>query len=651
MSSSQTATSSANPDRLRTSLKHDLPASIVVFLVALPLCMGVAIASGAPVAAGLITGIVGGLIVGTFSGAPLQVSGPAAGLTVIIYQLIQEHGIEQLGVVVLLAGLLQLIAGLLHLGQWFRAVAPSVIQGMLAGIGILIFSSQFHVMVDDKPKPTGIDNLLTIPQAIEKGISLPTLSLAADRHERAAHIQQVGQLHLLQEELRESVHHLASGIPALSAVDPVTGLAAEPTTSVDMQAVENGLATLIPQQRQLVEQLREFHDSRGATELQSAMAATEAALADLVAGDARQARVSQDEAAAELGLLRSALKDHRWAAAIGLLTIVLLVGWQAFRPARLKALPAPLLAILVATAVAASLDLPVLSVEIPDRLTDAIYFPTLAELQSAFNGPLLIAAVEIAVIASAETLLCATATDRMHSGPRTRYDRELSAQGIGNMICGLLCALPMTGVVVRSSANINAGARTRMSTILHGFWLLIFVAGLSSTLRLIPTASLAAILVYTGYKLIDFKSLKSLAQHGWGEVVIYTATLITIVTMDLLAGVLLGIALSAGKLLLTFTRLKVNVEFAPDQTSCDLRLSGSATFVRLPKLAAALEQIPSGIRVRIHSEQLVYIDHACFELLNQWEKQHLTSGGSVDNNWIMLGHRHRRRRLKPVAST
>lgn len=150
--------------------KKDLLASIVVFLVALPLCMGIAIASGLPPAAGLITGIVGGIVVGSLSGAPLQVSGPAAGLTVMVYEIVQRDGISILGPIVLLAGIVQIAAGYLGMGQWFRAVSPAVIKGMLAGIGVLIFASQFHVMVDDSPRGSGIANLLSIPEAIYKGV-------------------------------------------------------------------------------------------------------------------------------------------------------------------------------------------------------------------------------------------------------------------------------------------------------------------------------------------------------------------------------------------------------------------------------------------------------------------------------------------------
>jgi len=145
---------------------RDLLASIVVFLVALPLCMGIAVASGVPPALGLITGIIGGLVVGVFAGAPLAVSGPAAGLTVLVFEIVRTHGIAMLGPIVLAAGLIQLVAGYLRLGQWFRAVSPSVIHGMLGGIGALILVSQFHVMLDAAPKGSGLSNLIAIPGAI-----------------------------------------------------------------------------------------------------------------------------------------------------------------------------------------------------------------------------------------------------------------------------------------------------------------------------------------------------------------------------------------------------------------------------------------------------------------------------------------------------
>src|SRR3954470_15221507 len=152
---------------------NDLVSSFVVFLIALPLCMGIAIASGVPPALGIITGIIGGIIVGSISGSPLQVSGPAAGLSVIVFEIVQKFGLESLGPILLLAGSLQLVGGWLKLGRWFRAISPAVIYGMLSGIGILIIAGQFHVMVDDKPRSSGVANLIAIPESIWKGVVPP----------------------------------------------------------------------------------------------------------------------------------------------------------------------------------------------------------------------------------------------------------------------------------------------------------------------------------------------------------------------------------------------------------------------------------------------------------------------------------------------
>lgn len=164
-----------------SAIDKDLLASVVVFLVALPLCMGISIASGMPPTAGIITGIIGGIVVGLIAGSPLQVSGPAAGLSVLVLQLVQnpQIGFELIGVVVLFAGLLQLTAGILKLGQWFRAVSPAVIHGMLAGIGILILVAQFHVMLDGKPLGTGLQNLAGIPGALMDAISVGDSRLTA----------------------------------------------------------------------------------------------------------------------------------------------------------------------------------------------------------------------------------------------------------------------------------------------------------------------------------------------------------------------------------------------------------------------------------------------------------------------------------------
>ncbi|MBZ0185058.1 MAG: SulP family inorganic anion transporter [Candidatus Obscuribacterales bacterium] len=495
----------------RENFPKDFLASIVVFLIALPLCMGVAIASGVPPAAGLITGIVGGFIVGTIAGCPLQVSGPAAGLTVLVWEIVQEHGFEMLGVIVLLAGLIQLVAGLLKLGQWFRAVSPAVINGMLSGIGVLIFASQFHVMLDDKPKGSGILNLLSIPQA-----------------------------------LFDCVNYISTD-------------------------------------------------------------------------------------------------NSHIAGAIGLLTIFLLIVWGKVTSKKLNLIPAALVAVVVATVVTMVLKLEINTVAVPDSLLAAIQFPKVEAFGRMFELKIFLEALGLAIIASAETLLTATAVDKMHRGQRTRYDRELTGQGIGNVICGVLGALPLTGVIVRSSANVQAGAVTRGSTIMHGAWLFLFVACLPFVLRLIPTACLAAFLVYTGYKLFNFKVIKTLQPCGKSEVAIYLITLLTIVSTDLLTGVAVGMALTTAKLLYLFSHLDILMK-TPNPNQTVIYLRGAATFLSLPKLANTLEMVPVNTELHVHFEDLDYIDHACLDLLMDWDVQHRAQGGSLVIDWGTLGAMFRERR-------
>ena len=488
--------------------KDDLLASLVVFLVALPLCMGIAIASGAPpekaAAVGIITGIVGGLVVGLFAGCTLQVSGPAAGLAVIVGQLVAQHGFATLGLIIMIAGAVQLAAGLLRLGQWFRAVSPAVIQGMLAGIGILIFAAQFHVMVDDAPpgsgaKFGGLINLYTIPEAVWKGLT-------------------------------ESIHQAAAGI--------------------------------------------------------------------------------------------------------GVLTILAVVGWASLAPKKLKVVPAPLFGVLLATAAAAVLALDIRYITVPDNLTDAIALPAAGDWQLLLDWSIVGAGLALAFVASAESLLTAAAADAMQQhAARTKYDRELAAQGLGNLICGWLGALPMTGVIVRTATNVHAGARTRASTMMHGLWLLMFAAVFPQILRLIPIASLAAILVYTGWKLMNPKAVRKLYEFGKGEVAIYAATLVTVVAVDLLTGILVGIGLAVAKLIYTFSHLSVRFEEDRDRGRTVLHLEGAATFLRLPKLAAALEAVSSDSELHVHLEELTYIDHACLDLLMNWEKEHTAMGGSLVIDW------------------
>jgi MFS superfamily sulfate permease-like transporter len=262
--------------------------------------------------------------------------------------------------------------------------------------------------------------------------------------------------------------------------------------------------------------------------------------------------------------------------------------------------------------------------------------PTLGWLDLLTNPMVITGGFVIALVASAETLLCATAVDQMHQGPRTKYDQELKAQGIGNLLCGLIGALPMTGVIVRSSANVNSGAKSRLSTILHGLWLLIFVAAIPFVLNYIPRSALGALLVYTGFKLVNFQDIKSLWKMSRGEVAIYFATVITIVCTDLLIGVLVGIGLSAVKLLVRFSNLQSELVISRDRKKASLVLHGAATFLNLPALANELEKVPAGAELHVEFDSLSYIDHACLDLLMNWANQHASFGGELVLDWHKL---------------
>ncbi len=363
---------------------------------------------------GLITGIIGGIVVGLLSGSPLQVSGPAAGLAVIIWEIVSKYGLPALGLILVVAGLAQVAFGVLKLGRIFRAVSPAVVQGMLSGIGLLILASQFHVMLDDKPKGSGLENLVAIPK-----ILMDVLTLNHD------------------------FNHLA--------------------------------------------------------------------------------------------------------ALIGLITIAIIILWEKLPLAKLRnAIPPTLISVLAATLLAAVMQLDVKRVELPSNILSAVNWLDLS-LIPQLGWVILTQGLVVAFIASAETLLSASAIDKMAPENKAKYDKELIAQGVGNTLCGIVGALPLTGVIVRSSVNVKAGAVSRRSAILHGVWLLLFVVAFPTFLKQIPTAVLAALLVYTGYKLLNFSEIKKIAKQSRTEALILIATMATIVAVDLLTGVLTGIVLSVLK--------------------------------------------------------------------------------------------------------
>jgi len=491
------------------SWMRDLSASLVVFLVALPLCMGIALASGMPPASGLVTGMIGGLVVGFLAGQPLQVSGPAAGLAVIVFELVREHGIAALGPILILAGAVQFVAGLLKTGRWFRAISPEVIHGMLAGIGVLIVIQQFHVVLDRSPLHSGPANIVGMWDAIFGGLF------------------------------------------------PLNG--------------------------------------------------------------------SKEEAAA----------------LVGIVTMGVMILWERFRPAKLKLVPGALLGIGSATILAQILHLGVNRIKVPENLFQMISLPTLSSVQGISITTLVGTALALAFIASAETLLSAAAVEQMQTRWKTNYDRELTAQGIGNMLCGLVGALPMTGVIVRSSTNVQAGAETKRSAILHGVWMLASVVVFASVLRMIPTASLAAVLIFVGVKLVKPSEVRKLARFGKAPVLIYFASMFTIVATDLLTGVLVGVALSLMRLMYTVTHLEARVVEEGGDTH--VHLSGIGTFISIPKITQALDQVKPDATVHVHCAGLRYIDHACIEVIESWTERLEQNGQMVHIEMEKLHLRYRAR--------
>src|SRR5262245_36542170 len=197
-------------------------------------------------------------------------------------------------------------------------------------------------------------------------------------------------------------------------------------------------------------------------------------------------------------------------------------------------------------------------VSLPDNLFGAIQLPAAASFLRAFQPEFLLAAVTLAFVASAETLLSATAVDQMHDGPRTNYDKEMRSQGIGNILAGLAGGLPMTGVIVRSATTVSAGAKTRLQAILPVMWRLVPGAAAPGVLRLVPTASLAAVLVYTGFKLVNVRNIQRLLQYGGIPVAIYAVTVIVIVVEDLLTGIVCGLVLSLASIVYSMTHLTID---------------------------------------------------------------------------------------------
>jgi carbonic anhydrase len=476
------------PPRLRDVVRADVLASLVVFLVAVPLSLGIALASGAPLMAGLIAAVVGGVVAGLLGGTPLQVSGPAAGLTVVVAELVARYGWQTTCLITAGAGLLQIGFGCARIARFSQAIPPAVVHGMLAGIGITIALSQVHVVLGGHP---------------------PTGAVAA-----------------------------LAGLPA-----------------------------------QVV-----------------------------------QARPE--------------------AAAVGAATIAVLLLWPRL-PRRVRVLPGALVAVAAATALAIPMsDVP--RVDLPGGgLLEAITLPRL--LPDLPWAGIVGGMLTIALIASVESLLSAVAVDRMHSaihpwGPRPNPDRELIGQGAANTISGVLGGLPVTGVIVRSAANVESGARTRASAVLHGVWIAVFGIVLVSVVELIPLAALAGLLVVVGAQLVKPADIRATRSHG--ELVGYLGTVAGVLTLTLLEGVVIGLVLAGLVMLRRAVRARVRL-VAPDGAGqWRVVVEGTLSFLSVPALSRTLSAVPAGAPVRV--ELVVdYLDHAAYDHLHAWTARRRAHGAEV----------------------
>jgi carbonic anhydrase len=477
--------------RVRSIIRCDLPSSLVVFLVALPLSLGIAIASNAPVLAGLIAAIVGGIIVGAIGGSPLQVSGPAAGLTVVIADLISDFGWGITCLITVAAGVLQVALGLSRVARAVLAISPVVVHAMLAGIGITIALQQAHVLLGGKSKSTAWHNVIGLP----------------------------GQI----------------------------------------------------------------------------------------------------------------IGAHRPGVLLGVLVIVILIAWR-WVPVKLRAVPGPLVAIVAVTVISVVFPFNVRRIDLDGSPIDALQLP---DIPDGGWGAVATGVITVALIASVESLLSAVSVDRMHNGPRTDFNRELIGQGAANIVSGTIGGLPVTGVIVRSSTNVNAGAKSRASAIMHGVWILLFSIPFAGLVDQIPTAALAGLLIVIGVQLLKPAHIETAMKHG--DLAVYLVTAVSVVFLNLLHGVIIGLALA---IVLTGWRvIRAKVEASQSDDGWQVTIEGAAcTFLALPRLTRVLSSLPSGAKVTV-IVSVSYLDHAAHQAITDWQRQYEATGGTVRIHGVVeTGH-------------
>ncbi|WP_298143209.1 SulP family inorganic anion transporter [Flavobacterium sp.] len=487
---------------LFSHIKSDVSSGLVVFLVALPLCLGIALASGASPLPGIISGVIGGLVVGFLSNSHLSVSGPAAGLTAIVAKAIIDLGsFETFLLAVFIAGIFQLALGFIKAGTISNYFPNNVIEGMLAGIGIIIILKQL-------PHAFGYD---------------------ADYEGDESFVQPDGRNSFT--EFFDVFQHLEPGAILIAAVSLVVLISWNYIPFLKK-------INLLP-----------------------------AALVVVI-----------------LGVLINSLlllNGHSWA----------------LQQQHLVALPVPK-------------DLA--------SLSDLITTPDFSAIQ---NSKVWVSALSIAVIASIETLLCIEAADRMDVHKRyTDTNRELKAQGIGNMLSSMLGGLPMTSVVVRTSANKEAGAQTKLSTIVHGLLLLVAVVFIPSLLNKIPLATLAAILLMVGYKLAKPSVFIHFWKRGKYQFLPFLLTFLAVILTDLLIGVALGLVLSIIFVLWGNLRKAFDVtrEMYTDGEVTHISLAQEVSFLNKTAIKNTLAAIPENSRVLITAHQTVYIANDILDLIKEF---------------------------------
>jgi MFS superfamily sulfate permease-like transporter len=491
-------------NNLFANLKSDFASGLVVFLVALPLCLGIAMASGAPLFSGIIAGVIGGIVVGYLSQSHISVSGPAAGLTAIILTAITNFGAFDVFLMsVFIAGLIQLALGFLKAGSISNYFPTNVIEGMLAGIGIIIILKQL-------PHAFGYD---------------------ADFEGDQAFIQNDGSNSF--SFLFDVINHIQLGAVIISLVSLLILLAWDKVSFLKK-------LKLIP-----------------------------GALVAVILG------IVLNEIFISTGSSLAIAKDH------------------------LVSLPVP---------------------KSFDEFKSILILPNFAAVT---NPQVWVVGVTIAIVASIETLLCIEAADRMDVQKRyTNTNVELRAQGVGNILSSLLGGLPMTSVVVRSSANNNAGAKSKMSTIIHGVLLLISVLAIPAVLNKIPLATLATVLILVGYKLAKPATFFHFWEKGKYQFVPFIATLVFVVATDLLKGVALGIIISVifvlrGNLKRAYSFKKEEYE---DGDVIHIDLAQEVSFLNKAAIKLTLNEIPENSKVIINAHDTEYIAHDVLDLISEFKE-------------------------------